>query len=310
MGLNGIPQKIFNEIAKDQKIVHPWLKELFELRSDIKTDKMVDEMMETFQKEVLEPIIPKLIQGNADPRRVTRAVFMVLPIYLERKAIAEWIQDSRRTFSPLMFPHGPRSVLPEINTPHEAAELAARELMLNSKEIELVKLIETAAEGVDCFPEEINNVLRKFYSEHNGVSTSLHGLNSTQLQILGDIAVTSGKLGRLLILKGYTNFNDWMAEMKAVLLDSFIENGLDEETATEIIGDAWTTSFYDESGKPCSQTGSERSLLRRRNRHHRQHRRERPDKRPRRRSHRMSPRARRAPSRSADPDSAGSPRSR
>lgn len=120
---------------------------------------IIDGMMDQFQKQILEPNMSMLIQGKADPRRVTRALFMVMPIYLERKAITKWIQANREAFSPMMFPQGPRAVLPEINTPYEAAELAARELMLNSQEAELVKIIVSAGEGLQDFFSEIETSL-------------------------------------------------------------------------------------------------------------------------------------------------------
>ncbi|MFO8066687.1 MAG: hypothetical protein R6U11_03805 [Bacteroidales bacterium] len=213
---------------------------------------MVDEMMETFQKKVLETTIPKLIQGEVDPRRVTRAVFLVLPLYLERKAITGWIQNNRRSFSPLMFPQGPRAVLPEINTPHEAAELVARELMLNSQEKELVKIIVSAGEGLQNFCGEIESSLTNFQRNityhHN--SDVLSNLTQEQIHILADIAIDSGKIGRILILEGHFKFPDWIEKMKEHMLDALIQNGLDERIAIEIIESAWTTQFHDDEGIP------------------------------------------------------------
>jgi hypothetical protein len=110
--MTNVPQYIWNELAKAVTLRTAWAKRMFALNQD----QVVDEL----NKQA------KQMEQQGTPDAVISAYQDVLPLWIERQAISEYVEKAND-------PHL-RTMLPELTEPSEAVNLMTQEHHLNGKE--------------------------------------------------------------------------------------------------------------------------------------------------------------------------------
>jgi hypothetical protein len=106
--MNQVPTQIWNEIAATQPLKTEAARLAFALN-----ERQMEQLMEEWGKEL--------------PSKISLGLQLVLPLLTEREAIRSYLSaDPERL--------GLAQALPEVNSPQEAAQLAARELSMSPEQ--------------------------------------------------------------------------------------------------------------------------------------------------------------------------------
>ena len=110
---------IWNEIAETQDLATPWARKAFRLGPQAMAD-LQDEEYQSLKDKGVQPLI-------------ARAMLTVKPLMLEARAIAGYLTEANR---PDLL-----SALPIVETPEEAAQLAALEYNLTPIQVRRLLLL-------------------------------------------------------------------------------------------------------------------------------------------------------------------------
>ena len=111
--------------------------------------------------------------------------------------------------------------------------------------------------------DEFKDVMARFRQAGRiDASVSLVGLNSRQIEMLGEVFRATAKLGYALIKSGTTTFENWLEAMKAQVSDIIKRNSnWNDQDITELLTETWNNKYLvDGERKPLSQWAAEEAL--------------------------------------------------
>lgn len=114
-----IDQKLANEIERTQKLSYPITRKLFQAKTDKEVDEIEQRIINQTQEKGLTP-------------RTAYSLLTILPLFLEHKAITNYINQTNK--------YDLRMMMPEILTIDEAIGLANQEKNYTLTEIEIKSL--------------------------------------------------------------------------------------------------------------------------------------------------------------------------
>ena len=111
--------------------------------------------------------------------------------------------------------------------------------------------------------DEFKDVMARFrQAGRTDANVSLIGLNSRQIEMLGEVFRATAKLGYALIKSGTTTFENWLETMKAQVSDIIKANSnWNDQDITELLTETWNNKYLaDGERKPLSQWAAEEAL--------------------------------------------------
>lgn len=111
--------------------------------------------------------------------------------------------------------------------------------------------------------DEFKDVMARFRKAgRTDANVSLIGLNSRQIEMLGEVFRATAKLGYALIKSGTTTFENWLEAMKAQVSDIIKANSnWNDQDISELLTETWNNKYLaDGERKPLSQWAAEEAL--------------------------------------------------
>lgn len=111
--------------------------------------------------------------------------------------------------------------------------------------------------------DEFKDVMARFRKAgRTDANVSLIGLNTRQIEMLGEVFRATAKLGYALIKSGTTTFENWLEAMKAQVSDIIKANSnWNDQDITDLLTETWNNKYLvDGERKPLSQWAAEEAL--------------------------------------------------